>query len=153
MKALETNWDLTPPWSWDGETGKGTEVFPDVEGVANKDREGYVYFMIRADDQTDYDSGKLVRVKIGRTVAPDTRISSWAEECQYVRLDHIKSGDHWQVEENLHVHFHCSRLEGEYFMLSKDDVEGVVLTELATRLCYEHTESLKEYMQGYESQL
>lgn len=104
-----------------------------LESRARKDRSGYVYFVLRTEDMPVYEKGEAVRVKIGMTTVPEKRIYNLSrfDECIFVRLESVD--DRHRVERDLHTHFDTKRIKGEVFMITKSDVNEVVIDDLFSR--------------------
>ncbi|MGD7044956.1 GIY-YIG nuclease family protein [Jeotgalibacillus proteolyticus] len=79
---------------------------------------GYVYFV------QEYMNGTF---KIGKTKYVDKRMNLFSVKLPFEnKLIHlVKTGDHHKTEKAFHHHFSEKRVEGEWFSLSKEDVDWI----------------------------
>lgn len=101
--------------------------------------EGYVY-LVHPEGRNIY--------KIGASNNVDLRIKNYTRHKNYQLILDAKvfSTDYFGLEDKLHIHFQKSRLSGEWFCLTDEEVEDFEL--LATEINKRHIawkEKVKDY--------
>lgn len=87
--------------------------------AAQRQKEGYVYLLRSPMLDGIY--------KIGRTVNPDDRLSTFSVKLPFVvEYEHlIKTDDMYALEAELHAHFADKRVGGEFFKLDASEVDYI----------------------------